>query len=65
MKKMTVASVAAATAKFLFGMCSDMANSDVDMGDFLLVLGNLHVYGHVLMQSHMSQGMECNLQKQC
>ena len=51
--------VAIATAKFLFGMCACTANSDVDTGDFSLVLGNLHVCGHVHVRSHVSQGMDC------
>ena len=44
---MTVPSVAVATTKFLFGMCDSMADSDVGMADFSLVLGILCVCGHV------------------
>ena len=41
---MTVASVVAATAEFLYGMCDCTVNIDVDTGDFPLVLGILHVF---------------------
>ena len=56
---MTVTSVAAATTKFLSGMCGCTVDSDVGTGDFSLVLGILHVCGHVQVRSHVSQGMDC------
>ena len=40
---MTVTDVAVAATKFLFGMCDRTIDSDVGTGDFLLVLGILHV----------------------
>ena len=45
--KVTVASVAAAKMKFLFGICNCKVDSDVGTGDILLVLGILHVCGHI------------------
>ena len=56
---MTVISLAVETTKFLFGMCDRTVDSDVDTGDFSLVPGILHLYGHVRMQSHVYQGMDC------
>ena len=44
---MTVTSVAVATTTFLFGMCDCTVDSDIGMGDSSLVLGILHVSGHV------------------
>ena len=41
--KVAVSSVAAATAKFLFGMCNCKVYRNTRTGDFSLVLGILHV----------------------
>ena len=38
-QKVTLISVAVATANFLFGMCNYTVDSDVGVGDFSLVLG--------------------------
>ena len=57
---MTVASiarVALATAKFLFDMCDCAVDSDNGKGDFSLVLGILHMSGHVHIRSHVFSGM--------
>lgn len=61
---MTVTNVAFATMKFLFDICDGMVDSDVGMGNFLLVLGILHVCGHTHMQSHASPGVDYN-EKKC
>ena len=45
-EKSRVTSVAVATTQFLFRMCDCTVNSDVDMGNFSLVRGILHVCGH-------------------
>ena len=58
-QKVTVTSVAVTTTKFLLGMCNCTINSDVDTGDFSLVLRILHVCGHVHVRSLVSQGMDC------
>ena len=50
MQNMTVTSVAITTAKFLFGMCNCTVDSDVGMYNFLLVLGILWTYAHVIMR---------------
>ena len=50
---MTVTSVTAAIAKYSFDSCNCMVDKDVGTGDFSLVLGILHVCGHVHM---ISQG---------
>ena len=55
---MTVTNVAFATMKFLFDICDGMVDSDVGMGNFLLVLGILHVCGHTHVQSHVSPAMD-------
>ena len=44
------------TTKFLLGMSDSTIDSDVGMGDFLLVLGVLHVRGN----AHVSPGMDWN-----
>ena len=44
---MTFASAAVASTKSLFGMCNGMVDSDIGTGDFLLMLGILHVCGRV------------------
>ena len=49
---MTVSSVAVATTKFLFGMRDCMVDSDVGTDNFLLVLGILHICGHVHVRLH-------------
>ena len=51
--KMTVTTVAVATAKFQFGICDCRVNNDVDTSDFACVW-TLHVCGHV----HLSPGMD-------
>ena len=45
--------------EFLFGMRGCTVDSDVNTGDFSLVLGILHVCGHVLVRSHKPPGMDC------
>ena len=55
---MTVASVAVARTKSLFGMRNCMVNSNVGMGDFLLVLGSLQVCEYAHVRSHVSQDMD-------
>ena len=55
---MTVTSVALVTTKSLFGMCDCTVDSDVGTGDFLLVLGILHVCGHAHVRSHVSLHMD-------
>ena len=57
---MTVTSVAVATTQFLFGMCNCMVNNDVGTGEFSLVRGILHGFGHAHVRSHVSQGMDWN-----
>ena len=39
-------------------MCNCMVDSDFGTGDFLLVMGILHVCGHVHVRSHESPGMD-------
>ena len=51
---MTVTIVKVATTKSLFGICDCAVNSNVDTGDFSLVLGSLHVCGH----AHVPQDMD-------
>ena len=50
-------SFAVATTKFLFGMCDCMVDSDVGIGDFLFMLGILHMCRQVYMQLHKSLSM--------
>ena len=57
--KVTVTSVAVATEKFLFGIGDCTVNSYVGTGNFLLVLGILHVCGHSLVRSPVSPSMGC------
>ena len=45
-------SVAATIANFLLGMCNCTVDSDVGMGDFLLMLGILHMCRHVHKYLH-------------
>ena len=45
-------SVAVTIAKFLLGMCNYTADSDVGMGDFLLMLGIMHMCRHVHKYLH-------------
>ena len=59
MQKLTVVSFADETTKFLFGMCDCTVDSDVGTGNFSLVLGILHVYGHAHVRLHVSLGMGC------
>ena len=59
MQKVTVTSAAGATLKFLFGMCDCTVDSDVGNGDFSLVLGILHVYGHAHVRSYVPPDMDC------
>ena len=54
---MIVTSVAVATTEFLVGMCDCTVDSDAQMGDFSLMLGILHVCGHVHVRSHVSPDM--------
>ena len=56
---MTVNKVAVVTMKFLFHMCDCKVDNEAGTGDFLLMLGTLHMYGQVHMQSHLSPGMDC------
>ena len=58
-QKVTVVSVAAATTKFLFGVCDCTVDINVGTGDFSFVLGILHVCGYVHVRSHVSRGMDC------
>ena len=51
---LTVTSVAVVTMKFLIGMCNCMADSDVGKSNLLLVMGILHVSGHL----HTSLGID-------
>ena len=55
---MTVTSVVVATAKFLFVMCDRTVDIDVGTGDCSLVLGILHMCGHVHVRSYVSPGMD-------
>ena len=57
---MTVTCVAVETTTFLFGMCHCTVDSDVGMGNFLLVLEILHLCGHAHMRSHVFLGMDCS-----
>ena len=52
-------SVAVVTKKSLFDKCDCTVDSDIQAGDFSLVLGILHVCGHEHMRSHVSPGMDC------
>ena len=45
--------------KFLFDICDCMVDSDVCMGDFLCVLGILHLCEHVPVRLHFSLSMDC------
>ena len=51
-QKVTVTIVTVGTIKFPFGMCHCTVSSDVGTGDFLLLLGILHVCTHVRRASH-------------
>ena len=53
---MTVTSVAVATTKSLFGKCNCTVDGDVGTGDFLLVLGILHLYGRAHVGLLLSPG---------
>ena len=53
-QKVTAASLAAVATMSLFGMCDCMVDSDIGMGDLLLVLGIMHVCG----QRHVPPGMD-------
>ena len=44
--------------KFLFSMCNCMIDSDVGMDDFSLLLGILHMCGHMHVQLHVLMGMD-------
>ena len=55
----TVNSVAVAATKFFSGMCDCTVDSDVGTGDFLLVLGLLHVCGYAHVRSHVFPGIDC------
>ena len=55
---MAVTSVTVVTAKFAFGICNDMVNSDAGTGIFLLILGIWHMCGQTQVQLHMSLGMD-------
>ena len=48
-QKITFTSVAVATTQFLFGMCDCIVDSNVGVGDCLLMLGILHMCGHMQM----------------
>ena len=54
---MTVTSIAVPTTKFLFGMCNCTVDSDVGIGSFSLLLGILHMCGHMHLQSQVSLSM--------
>ena len=54
---MSVTSASVVATKFLFGMRDCTVDSDVSTGDFSLVLGILHVCGHVHERLHVSPGM--------
>ena len=55
---MTVTSVAVVAKKFLFGTCDCTVDSDAGTGELSLVLGILHLCGHVHVRSHMPLGMD-------
>ena len=55
----TVSAVAVETMKFQFGISDCTVDSDVGTGNFLHVLGNLHVCGYAHVRSHMSLSMDC------
>ena len=55
---MTVASVAVAAMKFLFGMYDCTVDSDAGKVDFWLVLEILHGCGPAHVRSHVSQNMD-------
>ena len=59
--KVTVASVAVVTTKFLSGMYDCTADSEVGTGDSLLVLGIPQMCGHAHVRSHVSPGMDCKI----
>ena len=56
---MRVTSVAVMTTKVLFGMCEFMVDINVGKGNILLMQGILHRCGHMHMQLHVTQGMDC------
>ena len=58
-QKVTVTNVAVATTELPFGMGDYTVDSDVDTSDFSLVLGILHVCGHVHVRSQASPGVDC------
>ena len=51
-------SVAVAAAMLLCGICSCVFDTDVDMGNCLLMLEILHVWTHTHVQSNMIPGMD-------
>ena len=45
--------------KSIFSTCDCTVDSDVGTGDFLLIQGILHLYGHTHVRSHVSPDMDC------